>query len=105
MLRLAGLPVHRSRILWSDILPKDRAAIVTQEIGMVASSIHSLETARRVLGDEQPDKENDLILAEREKLGLQSQPNERGAGPGGSFDQPPVRLSGALVQGLSNSAG
>jgi hypothetical protein len=107
MLALAGLPVHRSRIQWPDITPKDRAGLVTQEVGLVASSIHSLETARRILGDEQPEKENDLILAERQKLGLSngSATSHKGAGAGGSFDQPPVRLSGALVQGLSNSAG
>lgn len=105
MLKLAGLPVHRSRIIWPDVLPKDKAAAVTQSVGLVASSIWSLDTARKYLGNEQPDKENELILAEREKLGMQPKAGERGSGPGGSFDQPPVKLSGALVQGLSNSAG
>ncbi|NWJ98823.1 MAG: phage portal protein [Chloroflexi bacterium] len=112
MLRLSGLPVYRSRIIWPDVLPRDRAALVTQEVGLVASSIHSLATARRVLGDEQPELENDLIVAEREKLGL----NAVGGGSGGAAgriapigasakDQQPVKLSGALVQGLSNSGG
>jgi hypothetical protein len=110
MLKLAGLPVHRSRIQWPDVLPKDRAAIVTQEVGLVASSIHSLETARRNLGDEQPEFENDMILEERAKLfppttgGNQGGPKLKpiGSNPG---DSQPVKLSGALVDGLSNSGG
>ncbi len=105
MLRLAGLPDFRSRFIWPDILPRDRAALVTQEVGLVASNIHSLDTARRTLGDEQPDLENDLIRAEWEALG-------QGASvPGkGHTSQPPgirpaIHLSGALVQGLSGSGG
>lgn len=91
ILELAGLPAHRSRIIWPDVLPKDRAALVAQEVGLVASSIHSLETARRNLGDEQPDAENERILHERATLG------ELGSMKAGA----PVRLSGALVQGLN----
>ncbi|NWJ95065.1 MAG: phage portal protein [Chloroflexi bacterium] len=101
MLRLAGLPVYRSRIIWPDVLPRDRAALVTQEVGLVASSIHSLATARRVLGDEQPELENDLIRAEREKLGQ----NQQGGKIKPVNSQEPVKLSGALVTGLSNSGG
>jgi hypothetical protein len=101
MLNLAGLPVLRSKIVWPDILPKDRAGIVTQEVGLVASNIHSLATARRALGDEQPELENKQILDEHDELGLPL------AGPSGSKPgiQPPVKMSGALVEGLSNSGG
>jgi hypothetical protein len=100
MLALAGLPVLRSRFTWADVLPKDRAALVTQEVGLVVSNIHSLETARRTLGDEQPELENGRISQEHLDLGLPVKP-----GTGGSGIQSPVKLSGALVQGLSNSGG
>ena len=101
MLYLAGLPVLRSKIVWPDILPKDRAGIVTQEVGLVSANIHSLETARRALGDEQPELENQQILDEHKELGLPL------AGPSSTKPgiQPPVKLSGALVEGLSNSGG
>lgn len=106
ILKLAGLLLHRSRFNWESVTPKDRAALVTQEVGLVAANIHSLDTARRNLGDEQPDKENDLIISERGLLGLDSKPGARGAGSGGvAGPQMPVKLSGALVDGLSNSAG
>jgi hypothetical protein len=81
MLALAGLPIHRSKIVWPDVLPKDRAGLVTQEVGLVASSIHSLDTARRNLGDEQPDFENDQIIKERAEL-LAAQIAVTGAGGG-----------------------
>lgn len=102
ILCLAGLPVLRSKIVWPDILPKDRAGIVTQEVGLVASNIHSLETARRALGDEQPELENEQILQEHKELGL---PLAGPSGSGKSGIQPPVKLSGSLVEGLSNSGG
>ena len=100
MLALAGLPVLRSRFTWADVLPKDRAGLVTQEVGLVASNVHSLETARRTLGDEQPELENARIKQEHLDLGLAL---EAGTSSGGI--QPPVKLSGALVEGLSNSGG
>jgi hypothetical protein len=101
ILNLSGLPVLRSKIVWPDILPKDRAGIVTQEVGLVASNIHSLTTARRALGDEQPDLENQQILDEHKELGLPL------AGPTSAKPgiQPAVKMSGALVEGLSNSGG
>jgi hypothetical protein len=110
MLALTGLPIHRSKIVWPDVLPKDRAGLVTQEVGLVASSIHSLDTARRNLGDEQPDFENEQIIKERAEL-LVAQNAAGGAGPGagngpaGQIKPPTTKLSGALVQGLSNSGG
>jgi hypothetical protein len=83
-------------------------------VGLVASSIHSLDTARRNLGDEQPDFENEQIIKERAEL-LASQlavtggsPAGAGANPGGPAGQikpPTTKLSGALVEGLSNSGG
>jgi len=100
MLALAGLPVLRSRFTWADVLPKDRAGLVTQEVGLVAANIHSLETARRGLGDEQPELENDRIVQEHQKLGL-----SQNTGPSKGGVEPPVKLSGALVEGLSNSGG
>ncbi len=96
MLALAGLPIYRSRFIWPDILPKDRSSMVTQEIGMIASNIHSLQTARRNLGDEQPDLENEQIQMEWAALG--QMPTSSGPAPG---IRPAVRLSGALVEGLS----
>ncbi len=96
LLRLAGLPVLRSRFIWPDVLPRDRAALVTQEVGLVASNIHSLSTARHNLGDEEPDLENEAILRERTALGLDNSPGHAQTGI-----QPPVKLSGALVEGLS----
>ncbi|HEX2909377.1 MAG TPA: phage portal protein [Chloroflexia bacterium] len=100
ILALASLPVHRSRFVWPDIMPKDRSGLVTQEVGLVAAGIHSLDTARRNLGDEQPELEDDLILAERARLGggATSGSNKPGL-------EMPVKLSGALVEGLSNSGG
>ncbi len=99
---LAGLEVHRSKIIWPDILPRDRAGLVTQEVGLVASRIHSLDTARRALGDEQPDGENERIGRELAEL------LAAGAAPSGGAAagvQGPVRLSGALVEGLARSGG
>jgi hypothetical protein len=104
MLALAGLPVLRSRFTWADVLPKDRAGLVTQEVGLVAANIHSLETARRGLGDEQPELENDRIVQERLKLGFSPKLAVK-AGSSNSGIEPPVKLSGALVEGLSNSGG
>jgi Phage portal protein, SPP1 Gp6-like len=46
--------VHRTRTLWQDPLPKDRQALVANEIALVGSGIHSRQTAARHLGDEQP---------------------------------------------------
>jgi hypothetical protein len=104
MLHLAGLPVLRSKVVWPDILPKDRSGLVTQEVGLVASNIHSLETARRVLGDEQPELENALIKKGFDELGLPVG-GPAGSNSSGKGIQPPVKLSGALVDGLSNSGG
>jgi Phage portal protein, SPP1 Gp6-like len=51
----AGLgQVHRTRTLWQDPLPKDRQALVANEIALVGSGVHSRKTAARNLGDEQP---------------------------------------------------
>jgi hypothetical protein len=103
ILHLAGLPVLRTKVVWPDILPKDRAGLVTQEVGLVASNIHSLTTARRVLGDEQPELENQQVKTDMEALGLPvGGPAAGGTKPGIT---PPVKLSGALVDGLSNSGG
>lgn len=103
MLALAGLPVHRSRIIWPDLLPKDRASLVTQEIGLVASRLHSLDTARRNLGDEQPELENAQLIREAQQLAaLVEQFGKASFGAADSITQP-VRLSGALLQGLSNT--
>lgn len=99
MLTLAGLPVHRSRVIWSDVLPRDRAALVTEQVALVASSIYSLSTARRNLGQEQPEQENERIVAERETLGA------TGASKSSPGIQPPVKLSGSLIEGLGRSAG
>lgn len=98
MLALAGLPVLRSRFTWADVLPKDRAGLVTQEVGLVAANIHSLDTARRALGDEQPELENSRIVGEHRALGLTPK-----AGTPARGIEPPVKLSGALVEGLANS--
>lgn len=105
MLALAGLPVHRSSFIWPDILPKDRAGLVTQEIGLVASNIHSLDTARRNLGDEQPELENEQIQAEWSNLGMDGNRGQKPAPTSSQGIHPAVHLSGALVQGLSNSGG
>ncbi len=114
IMRLAGMPMHRTRVIWPDVLPKDRAGLVTQEVGLVATNIHSLETARRVLGDEEPLKENEMIVAEKTQLaavlgglpgtGTGTQTLKRN-NAGASGVLPPVHLSGALVNALSQSGG
>jgi hypothetical protein len=107
IMALAGLPIHRSKFSWPDVLPRDRAALVTQEVGLTASNIHSLKTARRNLGDEQPDLENDQIIEEHTALAAIVGPGAAGpnAAGGNKGINPPVHLSGALVQGLSGSGG
>lgn len=106
MLKLAGLPLHRSKINWPDVLPKDRARDVTDAVGLASSNIWSLETARRSLGMEQPEKETERILAEQQALaalGVGVKSKQAGAGAGGLFNAPPVKVSGALINGLSNA--
>jgi len=69
ILALAGLPLHRSRIEWPDILPKDRQALVTNEVALVGAGIHSREAAARNLGDERPDQLVAQVLAEAARFG------------------------------------
>jgi hypothetical protein len=89
ILRLLGLPVHRSRIIWPDVLPRDRASLVAQEAALVASNIHSLETARVNLGDNDPHRENERIAAEIAALTPTDEARNR------------VKVSGALIQGIT----
>jgi hypothetical protein len=57
-----------------------------------------------VLGDEQPELENALIKKGFDELGLPVG-GPAGSNSSGKGIQPPVKLSGALVDGLSNSGG
>lgn len=68
ILKLAGLPVHRTHIEWPAVLPKDRAQLVTDEVALVGANIHSRELAATNLGDEQPDALLAQILAEARHL-------------------------------------
>lgn len=68
ILKLAGLPIHRTHIEWPAVLPKDRAQLVTDEVALVGANIHSRELAATNLGDEQPDVLLEQILAEARHL-------------------------------------
>jgi hypothetical protein len=68
ILRLAGLPVHRTHVEWSPILPKDRAQLVADEVALVGAAIHSREIAAANLGDEQPDQILRQVLEEAHRF-------------------------------------
>jgi hypothetical protein len=72
ILRLAGLPVYRSNIEWPNILPKDRAGLIANEIALVEAGIHTRELAASNLGDEQPDLLIQQVLAEAARFNLQT---------------------------------
>ncbi|NWJ48710.1 MAG: phage portal protein [Chloroflexi bacterium] len=90
-LRLLGFsPDTAVRVIWADILPRDRATLVANEIALVGQGIHSRATANRLLGTENPEAEAEAALAE-----MQAGANMR----------KPLQVSGALVQGLAQAAG
>jgi hypothetical protein len=68
ILRLAGLPIHRTHVEWSPILPKDRAQLVADEVALVGAAIHSREMAAANLGDEQPDQILRQVLEEAHRF-------------------------------------
>lgn len=56
ILALAGFPAFRTQVEWPDILPKDRQALVSNEVALVNAGIHSRTAAARNLGDEFPEE-------------------------------------------------
>jgi hypothetical protein len=90
-LRLLGFSADTAvRVVWADILPRDRATLVANEIALVGQGIHSRATANRLLGTENPEAEAEAALAEMQA---------------GSNMRKPLQVSGALVQGLAQAAG
>ncbi len=66
--------VRRTSAVWGSVLPNDRQALVLDEVQLVASQIHSRQTAMNVLGD--VDQERELALIQEEAsmgLGAQAQ--------------------------------
>jgi hypothetical protein len=94
ILRMLGFsPELDIKIIWPDILPKDRATLVANEIALVGQGIHSRVTANRNLGEESPQDEVAAALAEMtqwQAIGGNSQT---------------LKVSGALVNSLANAAG
>jgi hypothetical protein len=89
--KLAGIgQVHRTRTMWQDPLPKDRQALVANEIALVGSGIHSRKTAARNLGDEQPAL---AVMEAFEELRQLSQTGKPVTG----------RASGLEIQAIANA--
>jgi hypothetical protein len=94
ILQLKGFPPDMPvRVVWPEILPRDRAALVANEIALVGQGIHSRATANRNLGEENPEMEVEAALEELRRWNH----------AGGSRQT--LRMSGALVQGLADAAG
>lgn len=72
ILRLAGLPVHRTHLEWPAILPKDRSQLVADEVALVRAAIHSRQQAAANLGDEQPDELLKQVLDELHRLAAEN---------------------------------
>jgi len=66
MARLHGvaLPPARLRVSWPPILPQDRAALVQQEVALVAAGIHPPTTAMTALDDPDPAGQLARVVAE-----------------------------------------
>jgi hypothetical protein len=64
---LGGL--RRTATIWGEVLPSDRDALARTESRLVASSIHSHQTAMANLGDDDPDGSWLQILDELRALG------------------------------------
>jgi hypothetical protein len=65
-LPLAGL--RRTQARWGAILPSDREGMVRDETRLVASGVHSRRQAMATLGDTDPERTWDDVIAERETL-------------------------------------
>jgi hypothetical protein len=66
MARLHGvaLPPVRLRVSWPPVLPQDRAALVQQEVALVAAGIHPPTAAMAALDDPDPDAQLARVVAE-----------------------------------------
>jgi len=79
--RFGGEPiggVRRTETVWGSVLPNDRQALVLDEVQLVASQIHSRQTAMEILGDVDQDRELELIKQET-AMGLGAQPQQQAA--------------------------
>jgi hypothetical protein len=95
--KLAQIGVtHQTRIIWSDPLPRDRQALIANEIALTDAQIHSRVTAAKNLGDEQPEKEVAAAMVELKQI-VEMQPAT-------SFgNNKPTRTSGAALEAVSNA--
>ncbi|MGA7672757.1 MAG: phage portal protein [Nitrolancea sp.] len=79
--RFGGEPiggVRRTEAVWGSVLPNDRQALVLDEVQLVASQIHSRQTAMNLLGD--VDQERELALIQEEAdMGLGAQQQKQSA--------------------------
>jgi hypothetical protein len=69
--RFGGVPLHglrRTRPIWGEVLPSDRAAHIRGETQLVASGIHSHRQAMANLGDQDPERTWAEVLEERVAL-------------------------------------
>ena len=79
--RFGGEPlggVRRTEAVWGSVLPNDRQALVLDEVQLVASQIHSRQTAMNLLGDVDQDRELALIQEEA-SMGLGAQAQQQSA--------------------------
>ena len=79
--RFGGEPlggVRRTEAVWGSVLPNDRQALVLDEVQLVASQIHSRQTAMNLLGDVDQDRELALIQEEA-AMGLGAQAQQQSA--------------------------
>lgn len=64
----AKLPAVRLRVGWPPVLPQDRAALVQQEVALVAAGIHPPTHAMSMLNDPDPAAQLAAVLAEGQQL-------------------------------------
>lgn len=92
---------HEIQIVWAPMLPRDRMALVQENVTLVINHLRSIEKALVEIGTEDASDERDKILKDLEelvKLGVQLQGiNAAGGGTGGTG-------SSALPDGMSNAS-
>ncbi len=97
--RFGGEPlggVRRTQAVWGSVLPNDRQALVLDEVQLVASQIHSRQTAMNLLGD--VDQERELALIQEEaSMGLGAQAQQQSAA--NAVDATSSGLAGRVASG------
>lgn len=70
----AILGARQTKAIWPPVLPSDEDALVRNQTQLVRDGISSRSRAAQALGNDNPEAELDLIIAETQKIGAAGKP-------------------------------